>query len=113
MYGVADLNTATHVAGPIIKVGERSVQRCCLCGEKLADTNDMTQFWVEGALIKINNRFMQLVGDYVDDKSPLPDDFDMLPLKPTIFTADLGSKPSIRSFPSAEIETVVPLSIAE
>jgi len=39
-------------------------------------------------------------------KSPLPAD-------PIMFTGDLGSKPFIGSFPSADIETVVPLSIAE
>jgi hypothetical protein len=37
----------------------------------------------------------------------------MLPLKPMIFTADFGLKPFMRSSPSAEIETVVPLSIAK
>jgi hypothetical protein len=37
----------------------------------------------------------------------------MLPLKPMIFTADFGLKLFMRSSPSAEIETVVPLSIAE
>jgi hypothetical protein len=45
--------------------------------------------------------------------SPLPADLEMLPLKPMIFTADFGLKPFMRSSPSAEIETVVPLSMAE
>ena len=32
------LDTVTHVVGPIIKVYDRIVQRCSLCGEKLLDS---------------------------------------------------------------------------
>lgn len=56
------LDTTTHVAGPIIKVGERLIQRCLVCGEKLADNvdaarmpsgrTDEASFWDEGQLVK-------------------------------------------------------------
>ena len=48
------LDTTTHVAGPIIKVGERLIQRCLVCGEKLADNVDADEasFWDEGQLVK-------------------------------------------------------------
>jgi hypothetical protein len=42
-----------------------------------------------------------------------PKKLDTLQLNPTILTALTGSKPSKRSTPSEEIETVVPLSMAE
>jgi hypothetical protein len=30
-------STVTHVAGIVFRIGERVIQRCCVCGEKLCD----------------------------------------------------------------------------
>jgi hypothetical protein len=32
------VSTVTHIAGPAVTVGGRTIQRCCICGEKLIDS---------------------------------------------------------------------------
>jgi len=50
-----NLETATHVAGPVAKVDKRFVQRCCICGFKLADNGDeaLHKFWSEGEMVRV------------------------------------------------------------
>jgi hypothetical protein len=33
--------SVTHIAGPTVTVGQRKIQRCLVCGEKLADNIDI------------------------------------------------------------------------
>lgn len=58
-----NLETVTHAAGPEIRVRKRHVQRCAVCGEKLADSDDpkLRKFWTEGELVRA-----QQVPDSVD-----------------------------------------------
>ena len=77
--------SVTHVAGPLIKVGPRIVQRCPVCGEKLNDSRDLANAassdgppeflsWVEGALVQFQGARQSVVGDFFQ-VTPLPDDF--------------------------------------
>ena len=72
--------TATHVAGPIVSVQNRVIQRCCVCGEKLADNEDraeeMRDFWSDGELVRIKDGVMYSVGrESQTIKKRLPSDF--------------------------------------
>lgn len=69
-------DTTTHVAGPVVKLHHRYIQRCCVCGEKLADNNDPDKsiFWSEGNLIREEYRFLHSVGDFLIMKD-VPSDF--------------------------------------
>lgn len=45
------MNTVTHIAGNVITVGNRVIQRCSLCGEKLCDSlNTMTPINKDGSI---------------------------------------------------------------
>ena len=70
--GVQLHDTATHVAGPVAKVGKRKIQRCVVCGEKLADTanEEMRGFWREGELVQGSNGFLRSSGDFLASKHP-------------------------------------------
>lgn len=82
-------NSVTHVAGPVIKVYNRLIQRCPICGEKLIDnygfipkkksdgTKTKIQTWREGALVRYRTSELvpSLVGDFWDEQQKLPKDF--------------------------------------
>jgi hypothetical protein len=78
--------TVTHVAGPVVTVGGRSIQRCACCGEKLRDnlgemaplkpdgTPPEMHVWRERALVHIDGNSQTLAGDYVEIDA-MPEDF--------------------------------------
>lgn len=70
------LETVTHVAGPPVMVGDRIIQRCPVCGEKLADTKEDEDFdgWGEGSLVCIDGTRQVYMGEFLDMKE-LPEDF--------------------------------------
>lgn len=71
------LDTATHCAGPIIKIGQRYIQRCCICGEKLGDNAEsgLGKFWSEGEIVRArNDRFKSTGREFLMLKK-LPQDF--------------------------------------
>jgi hypothetical protein len=59
------MSTVTHLAGPAITVGSRVIQRCCICGAKLCDSENcamplepdgsIPEFptWEKGRLIQV------------------------------------------------------------
>lgn len=81
--------SVTHVAGPVVTIGSRVIQRCAVCGEKLADNKNTAapvnpdgsppEFptWPERSLVQIeagNPTRYSLAGDFMQaDK--LPEDF--------------------------------------
>jgi len=70
-------DTVTHVAGVIAKIEHRFVQRCCVCGEKLADNKDpsLSTFWSEGELVKMKNGRLHNIGRELTTIRRLPLDF--------------------------------------
>lgn len=72
-----NLETAIHVAGVSVKIGSRILQRCCVCGEKLADTADQSllTFWQEGDLVRNNKGFLQSTGRNLLALKKLPNSF--------------------------------------
>lgn len=71
-----NLETATHLAGAQVMIGGRVIQRCSICGEKLADSEDpaLQCFWNETALVQMNGDELQEIGDFLAKKR-LPRDF--------------------------------------
>lgn len=75
-----------HVAGPVVGIGTRIIQRCAVCGDKLADNirvamplnpdGSLPSFptWKEGDLIEFDGHRQNVVGNFGED-GPLPDDF--------------------------------------
>ncbi len=52
---MTDIETVTHVAGHAVKFGNRTLQRCLICGEKLVDTADPDTIqtpWPEWTVVK-------------------------------------------------------------
>lgn len=77
---LATESTATHVAACAIQVGKRVIQRCMVCGEKLADTNykDVSGVWGEGELVTAKLGFFYSAGVIymsIDSEKKLPRDF--------------------------------------
>lgn len=35
--------SVTHIAGPVAQIGPRKIQRCIVCGEKMADNIDILE----------------------------------------------------------------------
>lgn len=88
--------SVTHVAGPVVTIAGRSIQRCACCGEKLLDNlremapvgpdGEPAQFlhWPEAGLVRFEDvtkeqERLQLtsrkhLGDF-QGSDPLPDDF--------------------------------------
>lgn len=79
--------TVTHVAGPVVTIAGRSIQRCPVCGEKLCDSlgqagplepdGSPPKFchWQQKALVRVtsgNPTQYEMVGEFGD---PMPDDF--------------------------------------
>ena len=76
--------TKTHAAGNAVKIKEREIQRCAVCGVKLVDNvpgkredgvKPKLPIWPLGALVRIDADGRQTpVGDVIDDER-LPADF--------------------------------------
>ena len=81
--------TVTHVAGPVVTIAGRSIQRCACCGDKLCDSKGQVGLcgpdgaapefchWTERALVQVeggNPTQFSLVGDFVECEA-LPEDF--------------------------------------
>lgn len=81
--------SVTHVAGPPVTIGERTVQRCALCGEKLLDNKNTVApigpngeppdfpVWRERSLVTVsegNPTSFILAGDFAAVEE-LPEDF--------------------------------------
>ncbi len=51
--------TATHVAGPAVQAGQRVIQRCAVCGEKLSDNGDsiLVGLFAEGQLVRAEDGY--------------------------------------------------------
>lgn len=86
------MTTVTHLAAPHVTVSGRTVQRCCVCGEKLLDSRGVSAplgpdgkvpeypVWRTGSYVRItagNPRSESLEGHW--DTDELPGDF-CLPL---------------------------------
>ena len=81
--------TITHLAGPVVAIIGRAIQRCAVCGQKLADSKgqmgpvgpngEQPQFsaWPEKAMVQVesgNPTRYSVIGS-LDDDNCLPDDF--------------------------------------
>jgi hypothetical protein len=78
--------SVTHVAGPVIGINGRGIQRCMVCGEKLGDTlNQMAPVnpdgsapvmlsWRAGALVSFDGNRQSDEGLF-EAAEGLPDDF--------------------------------------
>jgi len=79
------MNSVTHIAGPVMQIGQRKIQRCAVCGEKLGDNLGILQglvasvggspeflSWEPGGLVQVvGNRMSAL--EHVDG-TELPTD---------------------------------------
>jgi hypothetical protein len=75
-------DTVTHVAGPVVEIDGRIVQRCACCGEKLADnlncamplnpdgTPPAFPTWTQKALVQIEGNRMSVIGEFGTDEIP-------------------------------------------
>jgi len=74
--------TTTHIAGVVVRIGSRVIQRCALCGDKLID-NDMagaevpedqvnTPFpaWEVEALVRVDGNMYEAIEARPDHKLP-------------------------------------------
>lgn len=78
------MESATHLAGPVVVINGRIIQRCAVCGEKLRDNlgeqapmkpdGSPPEFhaWEEAALVQVAGNRASRIGSLNDD---LPDDF--------------------------------------
>ena len=85
--------SVTHVAGPVVKVHNRVVQRCALCGEKLVDNAYAVSplrldgsppdccVWAERCLVHCDTGRMVAGKDFVASEE-LPDDFCLALVEP-------------------------------
>lgn len=79
--------SVTHIAGPVIEIGRRKIQRCSVCGEKLCDNLPHLQgrvhavstsgdpgflSWEAGRLVRVDG-VSQYMLNHVDG-DPLPSD---------------------------------------
>ncbi len=73
--------TTTHVAAPAVVVRGRVIQRCAVCGHKLADSHNTavvvshgrdTSFpvWGEGHLVRVDGNRTTDVGVFGKDETP-------------------------------------------
>ena len=81
------LDTVTHVAGPVIRIGDRVLQRCPICGEKLRDSAGAdvpllpngkpgtVGMWAEASLVQFDGARQSVIGSFDDENVPLPEDF--------------------------------------
>lgn len=73
-------DTTTHVAACPVQIGKRIIQRCLVCGDKLADNAsvDAYKFWEEGELVLAKLGFFSGTGgsySAVDSTKDLPKNF--------------------------------------
>jgi hypothetical protein len=78
-------DSVTHVAGPVVCINNRVIQRCMVCGEKLGDNARVMMpvgpdghpqpypTWNPGALVQVEGNRSSEVGHF--NNSPLPWDF--------------------------------------
>lgn len=79
--------SATHIAGPVIVIDARVIQRCAWCGEKLIDCIPANMMVVEGdtrgvatwpefALVRVDGNVSSVVETFEnrDPLGQLPDD---------------------------------------
>ena len=52
--------SVTHIAGPVIEIGQRKIQRCAVCGEKLGDNLPFLQGRVGVVSTDPNRRYEML-----------------------------------------------------
>ncbi len=64
-----NLDTATHIAGVCVVVHGRHIQRCVICGEKLADSEDpkLTTIWAEVEAIRAKDGVLYRTGKDMDN----------------------------------------------
>jgi len=70
------LDSVTHLAGPCIVIGDRVIQRCMVCGDKLLDydrRSNQIDVWPEASLVSVRNGEYRNLGDAFDTRE-LPDD---------------------------------------
>lgn len=69
--------SVTHIAGIVVKVNDRIIQRCALCGEKLIDTayNNTAIVWKEHSFVNLDGNQMTVTEPTLE----LPED-NCLPL---------------------------------
>lgn len=80
------MSSTTHIAGPAVCIGDRVIQRCVVCGEKLVDNLGQESpvkpdgsapdvaTWTDGAMVRIAPGRQTLVGDWVAEPRA-PSDF--------------------------------------
>lgn len=78
-------NSVTHLAGPVVTIRGRAIQRCVVCGEKLCDSlntaaplesdgsEPIFPTWQEQAFVQMEGNRTSQVGNL--RHTPLPDDF--------------------------------------
>lgn len=77
--------STTHIAGPVITIGSRKIQRCSVCGEKLGDNLPFLQgrvasaggppeflSWPVGELVQFDGNRQSVLAHADGDQ--LPDD---------------------------------------
>lgn len=83
-------NTITHLAGPCVVISGRAIQRCAICGQKLADSKGQDgpvgpngepprfNAWAEKAFVQVESGNLtrySVIGSLNDDKKNFPEDF--------------------------------------
>ena len=67
-------DTMTHVAGPLVQVGRRVIQRCLICGWKMWDQDTVEAGdivgWHEGAMVRTDDDGAHDTGDSMNDALP-------------------------------------------
>ena len=78
--------SVTHVAGPVVSVRGRVIQRCAVCGEKLADSRNVAiaanpdgtpgeyATWAEAHLLEFEGNRQSDAGEF-RGPAPLPANF--------------------------------------
>lgn len=77
--------TTTHIAGPPVSLGDRVIQRCAVCGEKLCDNLNCAMpmeadgsiplfpVWPQGALVQMEGNRSSVIGN-VCEGDAVPED---------------------------------------
>lgn len=78
-------DSVTHLAGPVVTIQGRAIQRCAVCGEKLCDNLNMAALleedgsepifpvWQEAAFVQMEGSRTSQIGSLRRD--PIPPDF--------------------------------------
>lgn len=74
--------SVTHLAGPVVGIKGRIIQRCPVCGEKLLDSlnaamplnpdGSVPEFptWDEGSLVEVEGNRSSVIGEFISDSLP-------------------------------------------